>query len=160
MPSDRMRLIIDQPQSGVWNMAVDEALLDTAINQGIATLRFYQWAEPTLSLGYFQNYAERESHTASLDCPCVRRHSGGGAIMHDRELTYSLALPVERLGPGGAEGLYRLAHASLISVLQTMLPAAAGSRLRLCETAITRPPADEPFLCFLRRTDGDLLVQD
>ena len=48
------RLVIDPPQSGPWNMAVDEALLLDAVENGNATLRFYQWSEPTLSLGYFQ----------------------------------------------------------------------------------------------------------
>ena len=74
-------------------MAVDEALLETAASLGVPTLRFYQWQEPTMSLGYFQEYADRLRHAASAGCPTVRRASGGGAIMHDRELTYSLAVP-------------------------------------------------------------------
>jgi hypothetical protein len=88
-----IRLIIDPPQNGAWNMAVDEALLLDAIEDGSATLRFYQWSEPTLSLGYFQRYADRNQHHASRNCAIVRRQSGGGAILHDRELTYSLVLP-------------------------------------------------------------------
>jgi len=90
------RLIVDRPAPGAWNMAVDEALLDAAVEQGVAALRFYQWSEPTLSLGYFQRHADRDSHAASHDCTLVRRQSGGGAILHDRELTYSLTL---RQGP-------------------------------------------------------------
>ena len=43
--------------------------------------------------GYFQRYADRKQHAASRDCAVVRRQTGGGAILHDRELTYSLALP-------------------------------------------------------------------
>ena len=74
-------------------MAVDEALLLDAAENGIATLRFYEWSEPTLSLGYFQRYDDRYSHAASRDCAIVRRQTGGGAILHDRELTYSLTLP-------------------------------------------------------------------
>ena len=80
-------------------MGVDEALLMDAVENGVATLRFYQWSEPTLSLGYFQRYADREQHTASRNCAVVRRQTGGGAILHDRELTYSLALPANhRIG--------------------------------------------------------------
>src|SRR6185295_277604 len=51
------RLIIDPPASGAHNMAVDEALLIDAAEHHTATLRFYSWKEPTLSLGYFQHYA-------------------------------------------------------------------------------------------------------
>ena len=76
-------------------MAVDETLLFDAAENGTATLRFYSWDEPTLSLGYFQRYADREQHTASRTCAVVRRQTGGGAILHDRELTYSLALPAQ-----------------------------------------------------------------
>ena len=88
-----VRLIIDPPLRGPWNMAVDEALLADDVETDAATLRFYRWSEPTLSLGYFQSYADRELHAASRGCAVVRRQSGGGAILHDRELTYSLVLP-------------------------------------------------------------------
>src|SRR5688572_3671775 len=87
------RLIIDPPARGAWNMAVDELLLEEAC-RGARALRLYQWSEATLSLGYFQAAAERTEHTASRDCPLVRRASGGGAIVHHRELTYCLAMPV------------------------------------------------------------------
>ena len=50
------RLILDAPAAGPWNMAVDEALLHSAADTGRLTLRIYAWAEPTLSLGYFQPY--------------------------------------------------------------------------------------------------------
>src|SRR6185295_18138238 len=101
-----MRLLIDPPGGGAWNMAVDEALLETAATTGQATLRFYQWQEPTLSLGYFQSVADRQQHAASLDCPVVRRASGGGAILPDRELTYSVALPQ----PVASSALYDACH--------------------------------------------------
>ena len=45
------QLIVDTPLAGAWNMAVDEALLESAASDGIATLRLYQWDAPTLSLG-------------------------------------------------------------------------------------------------------------
>ena len=85
--------MIDQRALGAWQMAVDEALLESAAERGVPTLRFYQWSEPTLSLGYFQHHADRLAHPDSRACPLVRRATGGGAIVHDVELTYSLALP-------------------------------------------------------------------
>src|SRR5437764_2183769 len=119
-----LRLLLDPPAPGAWNMAVDEALLETAAGSGVATLRFYQWQEPTLSLGYFQAAADRQQHAASRDCPLVRRASGGGAILHDRELTYSIALPQ----PKAAAALYDACHETLIAALRELAVAASLCR--------------------------------
>jgi lipoate-protein ligase A len=146
------RLIIDGPADGAWNMALDEALLQAAEADGIATLRFYQWSEPTLSLGYFQSHADRELHPASRSCPIVRRSTGGGAILHDRELTYSIVLPLSESRRFHAEHLYQAVHGSLIDTL-----AEFGIAASLCPTSSV-PPATEPFLCFQRRSPGDVLV--
>ena len=100
-PSRVLRVIVDPPADGAWNMAVDEALLLSDERTGL-TIRFYQWEEPTLSLGYFQSLAEREQHPPSVDCPMVRRASGGGAILHDRELTYSMVAPLDQRDPRAA----------------------------------------------------------
>ena len=93
------RLFIDPPAPGSWNMALDETLLESAADGGESSLRFYGWSQPTLSLGYFQPYDDRCQHAASRNCPAVRRASGGGAILHDREITYSFALPRAILWP-------------------------------------------------------------
>ena len=94
MPASReCRLLRDAAGEGAWNMAVDEALLESAATNNSMTLRLYAWSEPTLSLGYFQRYEDRRLHPESLACTCTRRSSGGGAILHDRELTYSLSVP-------------------------------------------------------------------
>ena len=90
------RLILDEPSSGAWNMGVDEALREWAETAGGLGLRFYQWAPATLSLGYFQTHRSRALHAGSAQLPLVRRASGGGAIVHDRELTYSLVGPTGR----------------------------------------------------------------
>ncbi len=113
-------LIVDSPADGVWNMAVDEALLDAATVDGIATLRFYSWREPTLSLGYFQAHAERKLHAASLACPLVRRASGGGAILHDDELTYSIVLPQSHPAAARPDRLYQAFHQTLIDTLSDL----------------------------------------
>ncbi len=134
-------------------MAVDEALLERAAEAGSASLRLYRWSEPTLSLGYFQRLADRARHAASRDCPLVRRSSGGGAILHDRELTYSLALPSGHRLARNAEELYLAAHAALIEALAMLGVAAEINR-----TAAGLTPGEEPFLCFQRRAVGDVLI--
>src|SRR5262249_44894287 len=100
-------------------MAVDEVLAESAAELGQCSLRFYEWSRPTLSLGYFQPYSAREQHRASAELPVVRRASGGGAIVHDRELTYSLAVAVAHPLAADSMSLYHAVHQSLIEALRT-----------------------------------------
>ncbi len=153
------RLIIDPPASGAWNMAVDEALLNQAADAGLATLRFYQWSPPTLSLGYFQHVAKRDEHASSGGAPVVRRLSGGGALMHDRELTYSACLPAAHPLSRQSTSLYGLVHRALICVL-----ADHGVAARLSADSSTGSAASalgsegDQFLCFLRRSAEDVVA--
>jgi lipoate-protein ligase A len=98
------RLLLDPPAAGAWNMAVDEVLLDgVAVGSAPPTLRFYGWAPPCLSLGYFQPFEVVDvAGCRRLGVDVVRRPTGGRAILHDRELTYSVALPLRLLGDDGA----------------------------------------------------------
>ncbi len=150
----KVRLILDDPRDGAWNMAVDEVLLESAAVNG-PTLRIYQWSEPTLSLGYFQRYTEREKHPASSQCAVVRRSSGGGAILHHHELTYSFASPVQDRIRCDASDLYRAIHRCLVGALRNF---EIDAKLR--ESATKIPAANEPFLCFLRQAEGDVLLND
>ena len=163
-----VRLIIDPPSPGPWNMAVDDALLGDAIENGHATLRFYQWSEPTLSLGYFQRYADRGLHAASRASAIVRRQSGGGAILHDRELTYSLVLPPGHSLAARTPQLYASVHQAFIAALSkhdSNNPSGHAPlnelRIRGDEARSSTDPkaaADEPFLCFQRRSPGDVVL--
>ena len=112
------RVIFDLPQSGARNMATDQALLHTADEVGLITLRLYRWSSPTVSLGYFQTYASREEHEPSRNCELVRRYSGGGAIVHHHELTYSLSVPSRNRWSKQNSELYDLVHQEIIGLLQ------------------------------------------
>jgi lipoate-protein ligase A len=147
------RLMIDPPASGAWHMAVDQVLLETAAEGGPATLRFYAWSEATLSLGYFQSYSDRAAHRASRDCPLVRRQTGGGAIVHDAEVTYSLAIGAEHPGAAAAGRLYDVAHQALADVLVALRVDAY-----LLGDTPTSTTDSEPFLCFERRARGDVML--
>ncbi|MGA2033299.1 MAG: hypothetical protein ABSG68_13660 [Thermoguttaceae bacterium] len=111
------RLLFDAPAGGAWNMAVDEVLLDWAAAEEECGLRFYGWSEPTLSLGYFQPYEDRRRHPASLACPAVRRLTGGGAIVHDAELTYSVVLCKTHPLARERNKLYEMMHGTLLEAL-------------------------------------------
>ncbi|QDU97294.1 lipoate--protein ligase family protein [Lignipirellula cremea] len=145
-----VRLLIDPPQAGPVNMGIDAALLVSAA-QGEATFRLYGWSEPTLSLGYFQHLADRDEHTASRNCRVLRRSTGGGAIVHDRELTYSFAAPASDNRAGASEELYRLFHGTLIQALLQW-----GAFPVIC--GADRATSDKPFLCFQRRSEFDVLI--
>jgi lipoate-protein ligase A len=147
------RLLRDEPASGAWNMAVDEAILTSAADGGAPTLRFYWWEVPTLSLGYFQEYDDREGHAASRQCPCVRRASGGGAIMHDREITYSFAAPPGSVWAKNHLSIYDIFHSTLVDTLAERNIVAS-----LCRIEGSLREQASPFLCFERRANGDVLV--
>ncbi len=150
------RLIIDGPHGGAWNMAADELLLDQASRESHWTLRFYRWAEPTLSLGYFQSCQDRSGHASSRDCAVVRRPSGGGAILHDQELTYCLIAPAGHALAREAHGLYRTVHGAFVQALAEVGIAAAMHEPGA--SAESSPAGPDPFLCFQRRSAGDLLI--
>lgn len=93
---ENWRLIIDEPLTGAMNMAVDEAIM-MAVQRGLVppTVRFYRWSPPAVTLGYFQNLDKEVDLGACRESgiDVVRRLTGGRAVLHHRELTYSLVGP-------------------------------------------------------------------
>lgn len=151
-----LRVIYDEPLTGPENMARDESLL-TRVGSGESppTLRFYQWDPPTISLGYFQKYADYEALPPPAgDLAVVRRLTGGGAILHDQELTYSITVPLNhKLLEGGPNKLYERAHDALIAVLDH-----AEIQANRCGTTDDSGAAKGPFFCFERRHCLDVLI--
>src|SRR6476620_11292072 len=76
------------PHSAAMNMAIDEALLETALGP---TIRFYRWRSPALSFGYFGKFSDVAICAAERDL--VRRWTGGGIVFHGDDLTYSIVIP-------------------------------------------------------------------
>ena len=76
-----------------FNMALDEALLESMPRLHCPVLRFYGWTQPAASFGYFQRYTQVETLTKLR--PLVRRPTAGGIVPHDADWTYSLAFPIE-----------------------------------------------------------------
>ena len=147
------RLIDHGPLAGSWNMAVDQSILEHANQLGGFTFRLYRWTPATVSLGYFQSYDSRLSHSSSEHAPLVRRSTGGGAIVHDHELTYSLTVPAQSALAVDHQELYRIVHQALIDSLADW-----SIRAERCRQTVKR--SDEPFLCFLRRAEGDVIIGD
>ena len=110
MGQNSWRIIQDPLCDGAFNMAKDRAIL-IACNKGEApaTLRLYGWQKPTLSIGYSQDV----SKTIDLkSCeqnriPVVRRFTGGRALLHQYELTYSVVAPIpHKAFPGSLTGAF------------------------------------------------------
>lgn len=95
-PPTIWRLIIQsQPQSGPRNMATDEAILRAvAARKSPPTLRIYAWHPPAMTLGRGQSFADADLATLHADgVTLLRRATGGTAVFHADELTYSVAAP-------------------------------------------------------------------
>ncbi len=117
------RLIYDTPTTGQRNMAIDEAIM-TAVAEGSSppTLRLYAWNPPCLSLGYGQTWHDADiDRIAAAGWGLVRRATGGRAILHTDELTYSLALPADHpLAEGDIIESYRRISRGLLAALSTL----------------------------------------
>ena len=138
-------------------MAVDEAVLTTVgQREALPTVRFYGWLQPTISLGHFQKYEEIGQLREPFNClPIVRRITGGGAILHDTESTYSLILPaghrlVDNQGP---QTLYLAVHRALIRVLSSL---GLSAQIRGGARPASQQRGD--FFCFERANPSDVLV--
>ncbi|MAS34598.1 MAG: hypothetical protein CL610_11355 [Anaerolineaceae bacterium] len=115
------RLIYDLPTPGTRNMAIDEALLMTNPVQPV--LRLYRWMPFCLSLGYGQRSREADrQRLADRGWDLVRRPTGGRAILHGDELTYSLVLPADHpLAAGGVLPSYQRISEALVRSLREMV---------------------------------------
>ena len=134
-------------------MAVDQAILESVNDSGLPVLRIYRWSPATLSLGYFQTYEDRSRHLESVDCEVVRRASGGGAIIHDQEITYSLTLPSANRWALQNTQIYRIVHDEITAVLNDYSVTVVSYDSTMHEA----PKNENSFLCFQRRSDGDLI---
>lgn len=109
---ENWRLLNTGFRTGAENMAIDEAIMQ-AVADGAAppTIRFYGWSPPCLSLGYFQDREKAVDLEACelLGVDCVRRPTGGRAVLHEHEVTYAVIVPeAHPLMPKGVTESYRV----------------------------------------------------
>ncbi len=127
------RLILDPPMRGKENMDKDLELMEAvATGECPPILRLYRWSPPALSLGYFQDENEvvdlKACREAGIDV--VRRPTGGRAVLHDHELTYSIIVPEAHpfINKGGVIDAYRsisrgiVTAFNLLSIVATLAP--------------------------------------
>src|SRR4030042_4717992 len=134
---DGWRFIDTGINDGFLNMSIDEAILDAHL-RGFCppTLRVYRWSPPALSLGYFQSL-EREvemKRCSGLGVDGVRRLTGGRAVLHYDELTYSVVTSEEYGFPKSIAKSYRLLSEGLIAAYGIL-------GLEVCLATHTREPS-------------------
>lgn len=142
------RLLRDPPEPAAWNMAVDEALLLCAAEQGV-TLRLYTWRRPALSLGYRRTLPVPETRLSTLGVDGVRRVTGGGAVLHAGDLTYAVAAPrgLPEL-PDDLEGSHARIREAVLAGLRSL-----GLDAR---PSLGTPTAERLDLCFAGSTASEI----
>jgi lipoate-protein ligase A len=145
-------MLVTPPYSGAANMALDDSLMARARRTGERVLRVYTWATPTLSLGRNQAVRGRVNADAAraLGVALVRRPTGGRALLHHREVTYSVTAPLER--DDSVREWYGAINAVLLDAL---------ARLGVeAEPAVTpgRTPLPSTASCFVQADEGEISV--
>jgi lipoyl(octanoyl) transferase len=101
------------PRSAAMNLAIDEALLESA---AAPSIRFYCWKSPALSFGYFGRFADVADKASERDL--VRRWTGGGIVFHGEDLTYSIVIPAgDPLFGESSISIYEKVHRALCDAL-------------------------------------------
>jgi lipoate-protein ligase A len=153
------RLLIDGPSTAARNMAIDEAILrvaDKHPEESKPTLRFYQWEPSAVSIGYGQRIAEFDlNDIRSNGYGFVRRVTGGGAIFHHHEMTFSFVASItDGDAPADTGKVYSMLNEGLVAGLKL---AGADVRQRGCEDACTNNTA---AFCTTRTSPYDIVCQD
>ena len=148
------RLLLSPPLDGPGNMALDHALMVRARRTGESVLRVYEWSAPVLSLGRNQRalgaYDDAELMRRAI--AVVRRPTGGRALLHHREITYSVTAPVTAGESLGAA--YHRVNRLLLHALASLGVAAALARPR------TRAMTPSAIPCFAEPAFGEIVVAD
>jgi lipoate-protein ligase A len=155
------RLLTTLPARGAWNMALDESILEH-IGRGasLPTLRLYAWDPACLSLGHAQPYSDVDPvRLKERGWEVVRRLTGGRAILHTDEITYSVIAPNDepRLAGTVLESYNRLAGALLLAVQQLELPVEMKEG-KAAETSTPNPVCFEVPSTYEITVDGKKLI--
>ncbi len=144
------RLILDGPDDGAWNMAVDRAVLRARRRGEVpATLRLYSWRRPTVTLGRNQSVADVDAEACrTYGFDIVRRPTGGRGVLHGDEVTYSVVASVADGIPRGVSASYRMLCGALAEAYRSIgVPATLTGRARGDKAA---------GACYLHATNADL----
>jgi lipoate-protein ligase A len=140
-------------RSAAMNMAIDQALLESA---AAPSIRFYRWESPALSFGYFGRFADVADKASERDL--VRRWTGGGIVFHGEDLTYSIVIPAhDPVFSESSMSIYEDVHRSLREALITN-----GERADLALVAGGADAGatiiDRGYNCFANPVRADVII--
>lgn len=159
----KWRFINTGINDGAYNMAVDEVIMQF-VAEGLVppTLRFYGWNPPAISLGYFQHAAKEVDLANCRDrgIDVVRRLTGGRAVLHDKELTYSIILPDQYPGiPKTVTDSYRLLSQGLLEGFKELgIAAQLAPQVKLKSTEFTSGACFDAPSSYELTVDGKKIV--
>ncbi len=120
---NEFRLIIDPPMNASVNMARDRAILEMqSMKNPVPTLRIYNWSAPSVTIGYFQKLKESVNleFCKKNGISVTRRITGGGTVLHHKELTYSFTVPVKlKTVPEAVDESFRFIIAPIIDSIRS-----------------------------------------
>ncbi len=155
---NQWRLIVHPPYPGAWNMAVDEAILESVLSKTQPpTLRLYDWAPYTLSLGHAQPVGDVNIHALQeKEWSLVRRPTGGRAILHADEMTYSVCAPTdERTISGGVLESYQKISSALLFALKSIGIDADSKKKNIANSELAHDP-----VCFQYPSDYEITFHE
>ena len=149
----------ENPHSAAMNMAIDEALLETAVGP---TIRFYRWRSPALSFGYFGKFSDVAIYAAERDL--VRRWTGGGIVFHGDDLTYSIVIPAsDPVFDESSIAIYEKIHRALADALNGVGErAVVAGGVDPSGIAVSKHTAVSAsgYNCFANPVHADVMIND
>ncbi len=152
------RLMLDNPRDAHLNMAIDESIFIHCIQkQSPPTLRFFQWQMPSITIGYAVD-AEKELNLDpcwTKKIPVVRRITGGGAVFHKPDITFSINFPKNIIPqPQSIIDSYKFINQIFVDGLKNL-----GIVCTLLDELASQPSKYAPNICFIKPTVYDILFQ-
>jgi lipoate-protein ligase A len=140
-------------RSAAMNMAIDEALLESA---AAPSIRFYRWDSPGLSFGYFGRFADVADKASERDL--VRRWTGGGIVFHGEDLTYSVVIPAsDPVFAESSTSIYENVHRALRKAL---VANGQSAELALAASVVDAGTeiVDRGYNCFANPVRADVMI--
>jgi lipoate-protein ligase A len=145
----------ERPHSAAMNMAIDEALLETAV---VPSIRFYRWRSPALSFGYFGKFSDVATYAAERDL--VRRWTGGGIVFHGDDLTYAIVIPAsDPVFDESSIAIYEKIHRALADALNGIGErAVVAGGVDPGGIALSKHAAASGYNCFANPVRADVMM--
>jgi lipoate-protein ligase A len=151
---DTWRFIDTGPCRASYNMALDEVIaMEVKKGNALPTLRLYAWDKPSVSIGYFQKVSDINiDYCMGKGIPIVRRPTGGRAILHDHEITYSFSVKTDSgvFSKGLLDSYKKISNAFGIALSKIGI----ASELKLQR----EPHRNRSPLCFQSTSYGEITV--